>query len=390
MTATICCKCREDIESDGTSFECDGCVKTFHNVCDGVKKTDVNHRKASERLKIYCSDCCKSPQMANIENIKTMLKFIYKIDAQVQQQSMSQANVTCQMEKLRADVATVNGSIDVMKKALANTAVQQPVEEKKSFAAVTRAATNPAVIIKPKSVQQNSKTTIEDIKSHIDYKHIDVCDLRNVSGGGIAVTCASDASTLKIKSIIADKFGDKYDVKLPEKLKPRIKIVNVMNDVSDGEIVAELKRQNEWITDTDEIEVKKIIERKKDKNGNVDIILEVNIECFDNMMTAGKVKLGWKMCNVVHHVHITCCYNCCGFSHISTGCKNNLACGKYGLAHKTSHCKRKKVECVNCKSISEKLKIKLDCDHYAFSHKCPTLLKKIDRFARNFKTNEKQ
>lgn len=390
MAPAICCACEEDIDDDATCFECDGCVKTYHIKCDKVKKSDVSHRSNSERLKIFCGECCKNPQAVNDENIKTILKFIYKIDAKVQQQAVFQTNVASQLEKLTSVCTQMKCSIGDITNSLNSMPERVSESEKKTFASIVRAAKKPAVIIKPKVMQQNSKATIDDIKSQIDYKHIDVCDLRNVRGGGIAVMCESDASTLKMKDIITNKFGEKYDVKLPEPLKPRVKIVNAMNDVSEDQIIVELKRQNEWLTDADEIEVKKVIERKKSEYGNIDIVLEVNIDCFDKIMTAGKVNLGWKKCNVVHHVHITRCYKCCGFSHISSQCKNKTACGKCGLDHQTKECARKEVECINCKSISQKYKLKLDCKHHAFSHKCPTLLRKVDRFARNFKVDGKK
>lgn len=263
MVSTICCSCREDIESDETCYECDGCIKTFHISCDRVKKTDVSHRKNSERLKLYCAECCKSTQMANIENIKTILRFIYKIDAQMQQQSMVQTDVASQLEALKSECVQLRGAVGDINKSLVNVSGPDDVTRKKTFSSVVRAASQPPVIIKPKNVLQTTKKTIDDIRSHIDYKQMDVADVRSVRGGGIAVTCESGASTLNMKNVISNKFGDKYDVKLPKILKPRVKIVNALNDVPDDQIVNELKRQNEWFADTDEIEVKKIVDRKK-------------------------------------------------------------------------------------------------------------------------------
>lgn len=389
MVNVTCHKCKTDVEDDEPSFECDGCIKWFHIKCDKVKKSDVNSRSGSERLRVYCADCCKSPSMANIENIKTILKVVFKMDAEMQRQSMLHSDVACHLDKIKSELASLKNEIGDVNKTIGANAMANNEQKKGTFASVVRAATKPAVIIKPKTVQQNSKATIDDIKSHVDYKHIDVCGHRNVRGGGIAVMCGSNASTMKMKNIISSKFGDKYEVNLPETLKPRVKIMNAMNDVPEQEIVNELRRQNDWLEDTDDIVLKKILEKKNRKHDDsMDIVLEVSVGCFDKLMAAGKVNLGWKKCNIVHHVHITRCFKCCGFAHIAGECKNKEACAKCGLEHKTKECTRENLECINCKSISQKYKLKLDCKHNAFSHKCPTLQKRIDRFARNFKLDE--
>lgn len=66
-----------------------------------------------------------------------------------------------------------------------------------------------------------------------------------------------------------------------------------MDDIDENEMVDELKRQNDWIDEKDNIKLKKVLQKKNDTYGNVDVIIEVNMECFDKMMAAGKIIIGW-------------------------------------------------------------------------------------------------
>lgn len=57
--------------------------------------------------------------------------------------------------------------------------------------------------------------------------------------------------------------------------------------------------------------------------------------------------------------------------------------------HKSSECNEQNLCCVNCKIVADKFKLDLNYAHNAYRNKCPTLMTKIDRFARNFRIEEK-
>lgn len=174
-------------------------------------------------------------------------------------------------------------------------------------------------------------------------------------------------------------------MKLPEIMKPRVKILNV-DEIKDDEIIGELKERNEWLPANSDIVVKKIIAKQK----VVDIVLEVDNETFEKMLQSTRVNLGWRSCKVVHHVHITRCFNCCGFGHIAKNCTNKLACSKCGGEHKITECDSDNIRCVNCHTLNEKYKMKLDTDHRPWHNSCETLKKRVERFARNFNIKEKK
>lgn len=385
--AGTCDSCGGDIENESDFFECDGCAATLHISCDKCNVDDVNQRKGSDRLRIFCIDCVKDTDTITSENIKTLLKFIHKIDMRTQENSVANDEIKQEIARIKSAIVSTKDAVVDIKKSSGG-GVHIGAKGTATYASVVRTQTKPAVIMKPKQ-QQKSMDTMNDIKSKVNYRDVDICGVSNVRGGGVLLKCNDNKTSLEMKQKMIDNFGDKYDVYLPQMMKPRVKIINAMNDMDDNEIVDEVKRQNSWLDKNDDIVLKKVIKKKNNKYDDVDIALEMNNECFDKFMEAEKVIVGWKSCRVVHHVHITRCYNCCGFGHISTQCKNKIACRKCGGEHKSSDCSaQSKPCCINCKVMCDKFKLKLDYDHHAFSYKCGTLMKKIERFAKRFGSSD--
>lgn len=76
----LCSVCNEAFDDSENVFECDGCCDSFHIKCGGVKKADSKARQTSTCLRIYCKVCVASPETCAAENLKTILKVVFKID----------------------------------------------------------------------------------------------------------------------------------------------------------------------------------------------------------------------------------------------------------------------------------------------------------------------
>lgn len=382
MVHVPCDKCKQDIVDDNDKFNCDACSSSFHLACDTVKRGDVSARLKSKNLKLYCTRCMSSKlDIANAEKLSIIYKYVTKIDEQTQRQVAIQAESADKLNGIIAEAAVVRGKIDEVKESI----VARPIvnkDQQVTFANIVRAAAKPTVMIKPKSGEQDASITSADIRKQINSREVDACGIRKLHGGGLAVRCETNAASLKMKSIIERKFGDKYDVQLPSMLKPRVKIFRV-DDVAEDEILNELKEKNGWLADS-EIVLKTVLKRKDGKYSDFDVVIEVDQGCFDKLMEAGRVKLGWRMCRVVHHVHLIRCYKCCGYGHVAENCKNKLACSKCSGEHKTAECDQQDIKCVNCKMSNEKFKTSLDTNHKAYSNTCEVLKRRTERFARNF------
>lgn len=74
--------------------------------------------------------------------------------------------------------------------------------------------------------------------------------MRKLNIGGVVFRCENGAASMKMKSMIESKFGDKYEFSLPRIMKPRIKIFRV-DGVAESEIIDDLKQRNEWLRNGD-------------------------------------------------------------------------------------------------------------------------------------------
>lgn len=371
-----CFECNQPIEEVKNDFECDGCCEHFHLKCGGVTKKEAETRKSSKCLKIYCEKCCQNQENIMIDKVNTVLKFIYKIDMVTQQQ---QRNSTKMEEMLTKTTEFIN--------SMQNNFENSDKKQKTSFASVVKNSLKPVVIVKSKENVKN-KDIMDEVKKKINHKEIDACGLRNIKSGGILINCESKTSTIKAKQIIEEKLGDKFEVQLPDIKKPRIKIKNIDEEISETGFVNELKEKNHCLKNLS-IELKKVINRKIGRNQTInDVVIEVDSECFDLMMKRKKIIYGWKECDVVEHVYIKRCFKCCGFGHESKECKNKQACPKCSGEHKRSECNNVAIECVNCKIMSQKFNLKLDVNHHAYSFKCKILEKRINQLKNHIQYNE--
>lgn len=192
---------------------------------------------------------------------------------------------------------------------------------------------------------------------------------------------------MKIKQLVQKKIGNDYEVNLPELKKPRLKIPNVCDKIEKDTFVQDLIEQNEVLNGT-EINLVKIVEKKVNRRTIYDVIIETYHMGYDLLMQMKSVYVGYSKCYVVDHVHILRCFKCSGFSHLAKDCKNKQACSRCAGDHKSTQCRSKRECCINCSTANKKFNLKLDVNHHAYSTKCITLLRKINRFKTKIQYSE--
>ena len=65
------------------------------------------------------------------------------------------------------------------------------------------------------------------------------------------------------------------------------------------------------------------------------------------------------------------CYSCQSFGHYANSCKSQSYCARCARQHYNKNCNRPP-RCINCIRTSNKLQLKLNFHHPAFSKSCPT------------------
>lgn len=386
------CKKETERDSDGDKFDCDACGVVRHAGCDTVRKGDIAARLTSKNLKLYCSKCMTSKlEIANAEKLTIIYKYICKIDEQTQKQNASQTEMIGKIDRINNELDDMKALVGILnerneKNSNTDTPKQKNNKNEPTYAKILKQSKKPIVIVKPKDKKQKCGDTATAIKTNISYKEVNAHGLRNVSNGGIAIQCNSSNDTIKVKETVQNKLGDEYDVELPVISKPRLRIVRVHDIIDESDLVNEIKSQNDELRHAD-ISVKKVI-RRHNKNTPYDVVVELDYSHYVKIIENGQINLGWQKCKVVDHVHLTRCYKCCGFSHISTNCQNSLACAKCGKSHKSTECNENDFKCINCEELNKKFNLKLNTNHHALSYKCDTLKRKVLEFSRRVQYTE--
>lgn len=376
MGDVVCFKCEGDIEADENYFECDACTTTFHLKCVGVTKQEYNAREKSNRMRLLCDECNLNNPMSIVErNVSTLLKYIHKLDLVLQNQVLAISNNADTMKRMEEQINTMRNeikSISVRDERTNDNTNQRPTAH--SFAEVLRSSILPTVVIKPKQDKQKCEATLQRVRENIVGSELLVRDTKNIRGGGIVISCANAADTMKMKQLIDQNIGNDYDVCLPEIKKPRVKISNISSELTSDEILNDVMNKNDFLRDAT-IQIKKVM---KDKHKDTqDVVAEVDCKSFESMMIARKLFIGWRRCNVVEHIYLKRCFKCCGFSHIASECQHNIACSKCAGSHKSGDCDGKQYLCVNCSAANGKYGLNLATNHHAWSRNCCVLQKRI-------------
>lgn len=105
-------------------------------------------------------------------------------------------------------------------------------------------------------------------------------------------------------------------------------------------------------------------------------------------MKEAKLRIGWSVCKVIDYVNVKRCYNCCGYNHIASKCKNKRACLKCGGEHLLKDCISDANECVNCKIAIQKFKVNIETNHPVWSRDCAVYKRKLESERKKIQYNQ--
>jgi len=254
---------------------------------------------------------------------------------------------------------------------------QKAVTKPKVRIASNRKA-RPVIVIKPVESSQNNDDTRKDLKEKLDPKIHKIRNFRNGKDGSIVVECATENDLNLVKNGIESNLcaGGRYNAVVPTVAKPKVKIVGMSERFSPDALIESLKSQNEGIVIND-ARVVSVFENPRFKYNKYNVVIEVDVGTFNNLMDAKKVNIGWDRCSVVDALYVMRCFNCGEFGHKSTNCQNKETCSKCSGLHRTSECRSDLVKCVNCVKTNKERKMNLNVLHPAFSTDCPVFQKLI-------------
>lgn len=209
-----CFKCEIEFEDDERNFECDGCSATWHLKCAGITKQEANARDKNNRIRLLCDDCNSTDPINVIaNNVKTMMKFIYKIDMNLQKQVITSVNIEDTLTKNTEVIKRIETVINNMKNEVINvgqasTNHSSPTNTCVAVNTVRQSSILPAVVIKPKNDKQTCEATMQKIKQCIGATGMIVRNTQNIRSGGVVLSCANAGETMRMKQLIHDKTGN--------------------------------------------------------------------------------------------------------------------------------------------------------------------------------------
>lgn len=103
---------------------------------------------------------------------------------------------------------------------------------------------------------------------------IEVSGLKNATKGGILVECKNKEAVETFRKEATEKLGDKYNVHIPKKRLPKIKIIGVSEKLTSEEFKSKAVSQNSYIKEESHLEVFTSV---KQRNSNRYIIIIIII-----------------------------------------------------------------------------------------------------------------
>ena len=237
------------------------------------------------------------------------------------------------------------------------------------------------VKINTKTEDQKGYETKADIEKCVeDPSSIVMTGIRSRRNGNIEVDCGCKEGADKLMKEVQEKFGDKYEIKVDGPRKPQIKVIGFTKDYNNEELIDRIKIQNKMIGINNMKIVKRYVNDNR-KYGKFNAIFEVDTITFRNVMSAGKLFIGYEVCRVLESYGIMRCFKCCGFNHTQNNCQSDvIVCPNCAGSHKKDECtvSLENFKCVNCTTYKEKRGLNLNTGHNAYSFKCPVYQHQIE------------
>lgn len=358
MECKICKELRE-------VFKCDGCETSVCKHCGKLTSSEVKVLQLSNRVMKFHCPCCRG------NDSYTLLNRIIE----------NKEEIIKSREEL---IEMLRGEIEELK--------ARKVEEvqRKSYRDAVVKAVGDVIVVKPKNSSQESSRTKRVIEEKIDPSvlGVGISRVKYVREGGIAIKCNGQQSSRNVCEKLQQQIGGEYEVQVPKRKNPKIKILNVDKKMLDDQedLIEKIIIQN-CIKTPDEHRIIKIVGGYENRAGKTCAVLEVDPTTYGYIKKKEILYIGWRAYRYIEHINVVQCYRCWKFGHMAKECKSEKGvCPKCAGDHKSDECQAVRKVCVNCRHASEVLKVPdLSLDHAAFDRKCVAYIKIYSRLQERVK-----
>lgn len=243
---------------------------------------------------------------------------------------------------------------------------------------------------------QSKETTSENMKALIKSKvnpsslKVGIKNFKSISNGRVLIESHNKEDIIKICAEINNKLGDVANAQISKKLKPRLILYNIPEEVNKDNALTLIQQQNSDVFgENADVSVVHLLELKRIHKRHM--VIEVSPTLRKKILDSG-VKLMWSLCRARDHVSVLRCFNCCRYGHHSRDCKNELTCSNCSENHSHRDCQVKQenftcTNCVNHNKYTNRNALNYNTNHCSMSKLCPSFLDRIKARCKNIEYN---
>lgn len=366
--------CGDNIRSSGV--KCSGCHCSMHSKCF----EQVARIFKADRLNWQCKNCsCKLPhsskKVADVQDLlkenESLKREIELLKIIVSEQNYSNKLLNERIEELKTNSVSTFQPLNINSRPTISYSetVKKLIKKDKQDSAV----------LLVKSENGNNIEIAEDVKSNIKPSELNNVVISNTKliKDGLLINCENKSSLSQLKTKLISNLGNKYTIKEPAKLNPRIIIYGVDKDFElNNDFVEDMVKRNNISCGLEDFK----IVTKMEKRHSANIVLQVSPFVRKAIMyqQTPSVYIGWCKCAVADYVVVSRCFTCCRYSHLKSKCTNSVTCPLCAGPHEIKDCKSENVECINCIEYNKLRKTNLPTNHSVKDHCCSVYKMKVE------------
>lgn len=246
---------------------------------------------------------------------------------------------------------------------------------KPSYASIVK-KTEKVLSIFVKAKNNNNQETLDKVKQKLTSDlTIPINNVKKSYDGLVSIKCKNAEDVSRTKSVLSEKLGCEFSVELEHLKLPRIKVVNIENDLSKEDICEDIYNRN--FLDLDG--AFNVIGDYTNSVGKRTLILEVTSKSYLQLKNNGfKMYIGHQRCKVFDYFNVNLCFKCGRSNHNHKKCVNDAKCLICAGDHLTNTCKSSFKKCLNCEFYNEKYQKNRPTDHCATDTSCEYLVYKMN------------
>lgn len=384
---------------------CEGtCNAWFHFNCAGFTESEFKFLKRSKNVFYMCENCKITCQMVDQSSVTGEFPRIREnmdaIKELINAQVASKLNdIVKSVTQLKAEIIdSVFSKLDESSSAVMSkldkscSSMMSKLDESSSTATrpnadftYATAAKRTSVVVKPKDPGQNVSSTKADLFRSVNplETNVHVAKVKSIKSGGVVVSCTSKQEASKFQKLVEDAIGDKYNVKEAAKLSPRLRIVGLSQKFDEEQVVKYIRLQNDHlVTESSEIKCLNVTPVKRSQT-TFQALIELDGKSYQSILSNQFLYVGYDSCKVFDGTEILRCFNCCGFNHVASHCKNKRICPRCTQDHEVKKCQSTALKCINCVNAN-KINNDVKYDHAAWdTSNCFVYKQKLEQFKSN-------